>query len=71
MGGEGAGGRLVPAAAALAAPPQGSVQSRGHHTRPTSLPSLLLALLHHSAPLPGIGLAWTSKLRVRVSSHGL
>ena len=58
MDGEGAVGRLVSAAAALGAPPQASVQSRGHRAAPTSLPSLLPALLHHSAPLPGIGLAW-------------
>ena len=39
MGGEGAGGRLVSAAAALGAPPRGSVQSRGHHTPPPLSPA--------------------------------
>ena len=40
--------------------PGASVQSRGHHAPPTSLPSLLPALLHHSAPLPGIAWLGTS-----------
>ena len=43
-------GRLLYAATELGAPPRGGVQSRGHHTPPTSLPSLLPALSPHSVP---------------------